>query len=1017
MSNSEASHCTTGSGRLLRTRRPAGFALVGIVLAGLLSYFALQQGVAAGRPAVTIDDDGQVAGAPIVIRGSGFGVGESVILTTTHAEGTAEPGMGHESWTVIAQDGTFSTMWAISPADVESHRFIVRSVGSLSGPANAVSFGRMAFVNTDLFDYAPGEMAAIVGGGFRAGEAVTLQVLHTRGGNDGGAGHDPWTVNADASGSIATAWYVDPDDSLGAEFLLRARGEGSGLAASWAFMDAVCVNPPPPDPVVPLAMPGVTCPTNLNSCTANDVVTTVVAATPVGGDTCGSATDTLTLDFTIQFATTANQRYDLGFYVAGDGNSIPGHTAQVCAGSAPQAGDGDANADPADCDSDRFLNLDPTGHKVGDPDTCGDLQNNAGPVRMTFRATVACDHLDINHNLLVPSCRVWEQNANHDTACTGLAQAGTGSKCDCTDLSFAGVLDPCITAYCDDGNDCTANTCDSSSGRAVCGNPPVANGTSCDDGTACTVSDTCQGGVCTPGSSPSCDDGNPCTDDSCDSGSGCTHVNNNAPCGNDVFCDGADVCSGGACTHPGDPCTATGDFCDEAHDRCNDCRNNSDCGPGAPYCKPETGTCTECGGDTDCHDPSKPYCDTGNNTCLGCLNDAQCDNGNVCDGGEFCSGSVCHSGTLLGCDDGNPCTADSCNPGSGCTHADVGDAEDGSCESVTDTMYCPLPDDTFRLINLQNPTAGTSGTIVQNDYLLNASNPGQWYYNVFYSGTPGSSFNLQIAIPWPFVTNGANPIQVHDGSGPASVTLGDGRCFVPSDALAGYSITTDGGHTSTSGYPVILRSDYTTQNLGSTSRVYVSGSVPSTGLAYVTIHLDYGLKKTTGWQQAIDLTTLLGPDTNLDGTPDGFGSGPVSVKGGTPANVNGQDYTFSASFGPTLSSRVYSTNTFKKNPGVSGMTVTTNGKPKAGVVVRLLGSAGNLIASASTDQDGFYQIKYKHTGKAATFTVALPGYNQVQTITLKANGSALVLFDNVPELNGARLTIDPVNNTPGAMSP
>jgi hypothetical protein len=399
------------------------------------------------------------------------------------------------------------------------------------------------------------------------------------------------------------------------------------------------------------------------------------------------------------------------------------------------------------------------------------------------------------------------------------------------------------------------------------------------------------------------------------------------------------------------------------------------------------------------------------------MNNAQCDNGNVCDGGEFCSGSVCHRGTLLGCDDSNPCTADSCNPASGCTHTGVGDGQAGSCETVTDTMYCPLPDDTFRLINLQNPTAGASGAIVQNDYLLNASNPGQWYYNVFYSGAPGSSFNLQIAIPWPFVTNGANPIQVHDGSGPTGLTLGDGRCFAPSDALAGYSITTDGGHTSSSGNPVILRSDYTTQNLSSTSRVYVSGSVPSTGLAYVTIHLDYGLKKTTGWQQGIDLTTVLGPDTNLDGTPDGFGSGSVSIKGGTPANVNGQEYTFSASFGPTLSSRVFSTNTFKKNPGVSGMTVTTNGNPKPGVMVQLRTSAGNLIASATTDSDGFYQIKYKHTGKPATFTVTLPAYNRVQTITLKANGNALVLFDNVPDLNGARPTTDPLKTVPVSTSP
>src|SRR5262245_52155362 len=228
----------------------------------------------------------------------------------------------------------------------------------------------MACGSTDLFDYAAGIYANITGGGFRAGEPVTLQVTHTNGAIDGGAGHDTWTVTADPAGKIASTWYVDPDNSLGSEFLLHARGSQSNLAATWAFMDAVCANPPPPDAVVPLTMPGADCPTNLNSCTSGDVVTTVVAATPVGGDVCGSATDTVTLDFTVRFETTANQRYDLGFFIASDGLSLPNHTALVCAGAAPQVGSGNGNADPLDCDSDRFLNLDPAGHKSGNPDTC-----------------------------------------------------------------------------------------------------------------------------------------------------------------------------------------------------------------------------------------------------------------------------------------------------------------------------------------------------------------------------------------------------------------------------------------------------------------------------------------------------------------------------------------------------------------------------------------------------------------------------------------------------------------------
>src|SRR5262245_44631014 len=255
------------------------FAIVGLglMVAGLLIWSAFGAGVAGGRPTLRIDDDGQVAGAPIVLRGSGFGAGENVILAVTHAVGGAEIGMGHEPWTIIAADGTFTATWSISAADAGSDRFMVRAVGGLSGATNPVGFGRMAWVGTDQFDYVPGQHAAITGGGFRAGEQVTLHVIHTHGAADGGAGHDPWTVTAGPDGRITATWYVDPDDSLGSEFLLHAHGERSGLAAAWAFMDAVCANPPPPDAVVPLPMPGVACPANLNSCTAKDVVTTVVA--------------------------------------------------------------------------------------------------------------------------------------------------------------------------------------------------------------------------------------------------------------------------------------------------------------------------------------------------------------------------------------------------------------------------------------------------------------------------------------------------------------------------------------------------------------------------------------------------------------------------------------------------------------------------------------------------------------------------------------------------------------------
>ncbi|MCY2987061.1 MAG: hypothetical protein NTY19_04235, partial [Planctomycetota bacterium] len=103
-------------------------------------------------------------------------------------------------------------------------------------PRQLLAGDPLASVTTDQPDYAPGETARIVGSGFAIGQAVELQVLHSPAVAPGGAGHAPWYIvdggvgdlDGQADGRFATTWYVDPDDSLGAEFRLTARGVGAG---------------------------------------------------------------------------------------------------------------------------------------------------------------------------------------------------------------------------------------------------------------------------------------------------------------------------------------------------------------------------------------------------------------------------------------------------------------------------------------------------------------------------------------------------------------------------------------------------------------------------------------------------------------------------------------------------------------------------------------------------------------------------------------------------------------------
>src|SRR5262245_15043549 len=381
------------------------------------------------------NEPGQIAGEQVLILGTGFTPNEVIQLDVKHADGTAEPGMGHAAFSVVAgADGAFVTPWVIRPEDAQGDQFQVTSRGLTTGVIKATtSFDRTVAVCTDKFAYGPTESALITGTGFLPGEGVTLQVIHNDGEAEPNAGHAPWVVTAAAAGNINSSVPMNPTDSVGNEFILKASGADSGLGAGAAIMDALACPPYPlPDPVVPTALPSATCPPNLNSCTANDVVTTVVSANPIGNDVCGTRDDFLSLQFTVKFDSTANQRYDLGIFLSEDGGTVTNGagntppTALVCGGLAPQIGDGDGNADTSDCDSDRFLDLDPDHHSGNAGDTCGDLQENAGPVFLTVTATVSCATVDENLHLKVPSCRVWEQNAQHQVPCTTLSQAGTG---------------------------------------------------------------------------------------------------------------------------------------------------------------------------------------------------------------------------------------------------------------------------------------------------------------------------------------------------------------------------------------------------------------------------------------------------------------------------------------------------------------------------------------------------------------------------------------------------------------
>ena len=291
-------------------------------------------------------------------------------------------------------------------------------------------------------------------------------------------------------------------------------------------------------------------------------------------------------------------------------------------------------------------------------------------------------------------------------------------------------------------------------------------------------------------------------------------------------------------------------------------------------------------------------------------------------------------------------------------------ASDSDCEPfqviqksiVTDTQLCTFDFDPntdgsqFRLIF----TPGLDG------WKLNASNPGQFYYNVFFNDGTGPT-TIYLTLPYPWVTQGATPIHAYSG---VTTTKVDARtCLTPGDEI---------GHQTDQ----VTLSTYTDTNgngsvgFGDTVTVAVTFQSP-TGFAYVNIHVDYGLKGTTGWTKGINNA--------------------AQNSGGLPTIPDFQSYAFSFTDGISDSATVQSTNVFKRDPGVAGLILNSAGDPVPNVQVQIYLN-GKLLRTVDTDEDGWYMWQYKYTGKPATFTVKLPTYSLAQSGTLKSNGFVVVSF-------------------------
>ena len=159
---------------------------------------------------------------------------------------------------------------------------------------------------------------------------------------------------------------------------------------------------------------------------------------------------------------------------------------------------------------------------------------------------------------------------------------------------------------------------------------PVTNGTTCTDNNGCTVGDTCQSGVCTPGPAMTCTAPGCKVAGTCNPATGAcstpTNATNGTSCSDSDACTQPDSCQGGACT-------GTQIFCNSPPA----CRLNTTCSAGncnytqavpdgtmdakcttadptTPYCY--SGGCVQCTMDSHCLGTVMPSCNPSSRTCV-----------------------------------------------------------------------------------------------------------------------------------------------------------------------------------------------------------------------------------------------------------------------------------------------------------------------------------------------------------------------------------------------------------------
>jgi len=219
-----------------------------------------------------------------------------------------------------------------------------------------------------------------------------------------------------------------------------------------------------------------------------------------------------------------------------------------------------------------------------------------------------------------------------------------GDACTTTDTCQGGLCRAGPALKCPWDTECAAFRCDRQTGCVL--DTSYQAGKSCSDDDRCTLGEKCDGtGVCLAAEPAPCDDDNPCTDDSCDATWGCEHSWVTGACADRSACTTNDLCEFGQCR-------GSAILCDDL-DACT-----------VDSCDPLLG-CQRlpliCNDHNACTTDS---CDRASG-CRYTPRSGACEDGLACTALDTCVAGVCKPGAVT-CDDDDPCTADVCDAEEGC---------------------------------------------------------------------------------------------------------------------------------------------------------------------------------------------------------------------------------------------------------------------------------------------------------------------------------------------------------------